>query len=110
LESGEWRTFAPLNVPRAGLVLVHDGVSVLALGGGWTRTIQTHERYDSLANGWIGLPSPVQGEWRHLAAATDNGSVYLLGGWSGEYLDSMLQYQSTFRALLPAIPNTTDDN
>lgn len=106
LDSGEWRTFAPLNVPRGGLVLVYDGVSVVAVGGGWARTIQTHERYDALTNQWINIPSPVQGEWRHLAAASDGGSIYLIGGWSGEYLDTMLQYQSTFRALLPAIPNS----
>ncbi len=110
LDQAEWRTFTPLNVPRGGLVLVFDGVSVLALGGGWARMIQTHERYDTLTNQWINVPSPVQGEWRHLAAATDNGSVYLIGGWSGEYMDTVLQYQSTFRALLPSIPNTLEDN
>ncbi len=75
------------------------------MGGGWARTIAGHERFDPLTNQWSPLASPVRGEWRHFGAVFNEGSVYLIGGWSGDYLDSMLQYQSTFRALLPAIQN-----
>jgi len=99
-----------MATPRSGHVLIYDGVAVLALGGGWTRTITSHERYDALTNQWTDLPSPIRGEWRHFAAALNDGSVYLIGGWSGDYLDINLQYQSTFRALLPAIPNISDND
>jgi DNA-binding CsgD family transcriptional regulator len=102
-----WRRLPPMQTPRSGLAVVYDGMAVLALGGGWTRTITGHERFDPLTNQWSPLASPVRGEWRHLGAAFNEGSVYLIGGWSGDYLDSMLQYQSTFRALLPAIQNVT---
>lgn len=106
----EWQRLASLSTPRGGVSLVYDGMTVLALGGGWTRTIQGHERYDALTNQWIAIDSPIMGEWRHFGAAANDGSVYLLGGWSGAYLDSQLQFQSTFRALLPVIPNARDED
>ena len=105
----EWRALPPLATPRGGLALAYDGVAVLALGGGWTQPVQTHERYDTLIGQWTTVPSPIRGEWRHLAAVARDGSVYVLGGWSGEYLDGFHEFQSTFRALLPAIPNQGED-
>ena len=110
LATASWQALPPLNIARGGLRLVFDGVSVLALGGGWTRTVQTHERYDIVTNQWISIASPIRGEWRHFAAASNDGSVYLLGGWSGDYLSTHLEFQSTFRALLPVIPNVADDD
>ena len=108
--SGEWQQLANLTVPRGGVTLVYDGITVLALGGGWASTIQSHERYDALTDQWTTIPSPISGEWRHFGAAANAGSVYILGGWSGAYLDLHVQFQSTFRALLPVIPNRRDDN
>jgi hypothetical protein len=110
VSSGEWRQLASLSTPRGGMSLVFDGITVLALGGGWAGTIQNHERYDVLTNQWTTIDSPISGEWRHFGAAANEGSVYILGGWSGAYLDSHLQFQSTFRALLPAIPNLRDED
>ena len=107
---GEWQRLASLTMPRGGVTLVYDGITVLALGGGWTNTIQSHERYDALTNQWTLIPSPISGEWRHFGAAANAGSVYILGGWSGAYLDLHVQFQSTFRALLPVIPNRRDEN
>ncbi len=110
IPSGEWQRLTSLSTPRGGVSLVYDGMTILALGGGWTRTIQNHERYDALTNQWTTIDTPVAGEWRHFGAAANNGSVYMLGGWSGAYLDTHLQFQSTFRALLPVIPNARDEN
>jgi len=107
--SNEWRHLAPLTTPRGGVTLVYDGLTVLALGGGWDNTIQNHERYDALTNHWTTITSPISGEWRHFGAVAYDGSVYFFGGWSGAYLDSTLQFQSTFRALLPSIPNSGKD-
>lgn len=109
VDSGEWRFLAPLSTPRGGVNLVYDGNTVLALGGGWTNTIQNHERYDAPTNQWTTIESPITGEWRHFGAAANEGNVYILGGWGGAYLDSHLQFQSTFRALLPAVPNIRED-
>jgi DNA-binding CsgD family transcriptional regulator/N-acetylneuraminic acid mutarotase len=103
IASGKWRSLPDLATARGGLSLVYDGLAFFALGGGWTRAIDTHERFDPTIQVWSNFPSPLPGEWRNLAAATFNDRVYILGGWSGDYLDVHLQYQSTFRALLPVI-------
>jgi DNA-binding CsgD family transcriptional regulator/N-acetylneuraminic acid mutarotase len=109
VSTGEWRQLATLHYPRGGVTAVYDGITVLALGGGWASTIQNHERYDELTDQWTTIASPISGEWRHFGAAANNGSVYILGGWSGAYLDMHVQFQSTFRALLPAIPNIREE-
>ncbi|MEZ4676062.1 MAG: kelch repeat-containing protein [Caldilineaceae bacterium] len=105
LVTGEWRKLQPLPLPRGGLRLIYDGHSIVALGGGWTHTLDTHERFDRLTNVWSNFPSPITGEWRNFGAAEYNGRIDIIGGWSGDYLDIHLQYQSSFRSLLPVISN-----
>lgn len=100
-----WRGLPSMGVARSGLALVHDGVAIVALGGGWLDTVTTHERYDPNLNVWSNFPSPISDSWRHLGAASVDGQLYLLGGWSGDYLDIHTQYQSTFRSMLPVITN-----
>lgn len=103
LATGEWERLPAMSTARSGLTAVYDGMAVFALGGGWTRAVDTHERYDAFAGQWSNFPSPFRGEWRHLAAASQDGRIWLIGGWSGGYLDAHLEYQSAFRALLPMI-------
>ena len=103
--TGERRQLPSLGSPRGGLALVYDGFSLYALGGGWTHSLSTHERYDTTTNVWSNFPSPIQGEWRNLAAAAVDGHLYLAGGWTGSPIDTHLEYQSSFRVLLPVITN-----
>ena len=103
--TGEIRELTPMAAPRGGLALVYDGVALYAIGGGWTRTLTNLERYDLSTNLWSNFPSPIEGEWRHLAAVGADGQIFITGGWAGDYIDSQLQYQSSFRALLPVISN-----
>ena len=103
LAAGRWRALPPMAAARSGFSLVYDGVAIVALGGGWLDTVTTHERFDPAIEVWSNFPSPLPGSWRHLGAASLDGKLFLLGGWSGDYLDANMQYQSTFRALLPVI-------
>jgi DNA-binding CsgD family transcriptional regulator len=101
--TGVRRLLPSMSTPRGGLNLVYDGLAVYALGGGWTRPVNTQERLDVATDTWSNFPSPVLGEWRNMGAAATDGLIHLTGGWSGDYLDIHLQYQSSFRSLLPVI-------
>ncbi|HHY57519.1 MAG TPA: hypothetical protein GYA08_19005 [Chloroflexi bacterium] len=103
--TGEIHELAPMATPRGGLSLVYDGVTLYAIGGGWTQPMTSLERYDITSNAWSNFPSPIQDEWRNLAAAGRDGRIYITGGWAGECLDIHLEFQSSFRALLPVISN-----
>lgn len=105
LVDNTWRDLPPLTSPRSNLRLVYDGTALFALGGGGPYPIDTYERFDLVNNLWSNSPSPLPGEWRNLAAAVQDGQIHLIGGWSGDYLDLHLQYQSSFRALLPLVTN-----
>ncbi len=103
LAEARWRALPPMAAARSGFSLVYDGIALVALGGGWLDSVTTHERFDPTSEVWSNFPSPLSGSWRHLGAASLDGQIYLMGGWSGGYLDANVQYQSTFRALLPVI-------
>lgn len=105
LDTGEWAALPPMAAARSGFALADDGVALFALGGGWIEPVNALERYDPTANVWTNFPSPVLDEWRHLGAAGGDGHLYLMGGWAGDHLSTNLQYQSTFRSLLPVITN-----
>ena len=100
-DGDRWETCASMSLPRGGLGLAVDGVSAYAIGGGWQRTLGFNERYDSLTNTWSSIPSPMQGQWRSPGVAGQGSLVYVVGGWSGDYLDNTEVFQSTFRAFLP---------
>ncbi|MFM7582500.1 MAG: hypothetical protein ACKO9F_07240, partial [Caldilinea sp.] len=81
------------------------GAALYALGGGWKTRLANLERYDLATGSWSNFASPVEREWHHLAAVALDGQLLVTGGWAGTYLDNQLQYQSSFRALLPVISN-----
>lgn len=106
LSSGEWEALPPLSTPRGGVQLLYDELAIFAVGGGWTQPVSTIERYDPATGIWSHFPAPIDGEWRNLgAAASRNGYLYLIGGWSGNYLTTHLHYQSSFRTFLPSTQN-----
>ncbi|RME59750.1 MAG: hypothetical protein D6790_10255, partial [Caldilineae bacterium] len=85
---GAWRDLPPMAARRGGLSLLYDGLAVFAVGGGWTQPVDTIERFDPATELWSNFPAPIAGQWRHLgAAASPLGRLYLVGGWSGSYLD-----------------------
>ena len=101
--SGEWRELPHLATPRGGISLLYDGLALFAVGGGWTRPVDTIERFDPATGLWSNFPAPISSEWRHLGgAASPLGQLYLIGGWSSSYLDIHLRYQSSFRTFFPS--------
>lgn len=111
LADNVWEELPPLTTPRSGLHLLYDGLAIFAVGGGWTQAANTLERFDPNTLLWSHFSSPIADEWRHLgAAASVNGYLYLVGGWSQSYLNTHLHYQSSFRTFLPSTRNTDSKN
>lgn len=107
---GEWRDLPDLATGRGGLALLYDGLALFAVGGGWTQPVDTIERFDPATGLWSNFPAPIAGEWRHLGgAASSLGQLYLVGGWSGSYLDIHLRYQSSFRTFFPSTKKDDGD-
>ena len=100
-DEDRYETCASMILPRGGLGLAVDGTSAYAIGGGWERVMTFNERYDSLTGTWSSLTSPIQGQWRTPGVASRGSLIYVVGGWSGGYLDQHEAFQSAFRAFLP---------
>ncbi|MCS6843738.1 MAG: LuxR C-terminal-related transcriptional regulator [Caldilineales bacterium] len=96
-----WAACAPLIAPRGGLGLAVEGPAVYAIGGGWTAALTFNERYDSLTDTWSSIPTPYPGQWRHLGVTALGSEVYAVGGWSGDYLDTVEVFLGPFRSFLP---------
>jgi DNA-binding CsgD family transcriptional regulator len=106
IERGEWEKLPSLSTPRGGVQLLYDDLAIFAVGGGWTEPVNTIERFDPATGIWSHFPAPISEEWRNLgAAASSTGYLYLIGGWSDNYLSTHLHYQSSFRTFLPATQN-----
>lgn len=103
LQQGKWNELRHTPFPRQGFALVYDGSALFMLGGDETNPQPIHQRYDINVDEWTNIPSPVQGAWRNLSAVSVDGRIFMVGGWSGDYLSSVLEYQSSYRLLLPVI-------
>lgn len=86
-EANRWESCAPMLLPRGGLGLAAIGGRVYAIGGGWTAYLGFNERYDPANDTWTVVQTPIVGEWRNLGLTAWDTSLYVVGGWSGDYLN-----------------------
>mgnify|MGYP000201798521 CR=1 FL=1 len=86
-EANRWESCAPMLLPRGGLGLAAIGGRVYAIGGGWTAYLGFNERYNPSTNTWSVVQTPIVGEWRNLGLVARETSLYVVGGWSGDYLN-----------------------
>jgi len=86
-EDNRWDSCAPMLLPRGGLGLAPVGGRVYAIGGGWTTYLGFNERYDPATDTWSVVQTPIVGEWRNLGLTAYDTSLYVVGGWSGDYLN-----------------------
>jgi DNA-binding CsgD family transcriptional regulator len=100
-----WRRHADLGVGRAGHGLVAANGSLYVCGGGWAQPFEANERYDARLDAWSAFESPVTGEWRTLGLAaidqTAGTFLYAIGGWSGDYRNTVYAYQAFYRVYIP---------
>jgi DNA-binding CsgD family transcriptional regulator/N-acetylneuraminic acid mutarotase len=96
-----WEPLPPMMQARGGLGMAAEGNAIYAIGGGWRGDLAYSERFDLLSNTWSRVESPLKVQWRNPGVATLDTQVYVVGGWSGDYLNITAAYQSSFRAFLP---------
>lgn len=94
--AGGWDSCAPLIEGRGGLSLIAVGRNLFAIGGGWEGYLAYSQQYDPARDIWLRFETPVSGQWRNAGAAEIDGKVYVIGGWSGEFLNANLAYQATY--------------
>ena len=97
----EWAACAPMTGGRGGFSLVAVGQNLFAIGGGWASYLAFNQQYDPLKDRWLRFETPISGQWRNAGAAELDGRVYVVGGWSSEFLNTNLVYQARFNIYLP---------
>jgi DNA-binding CsgD family transcriptional regulator/N-acetylneuraminic acid mutarotase len=100
---GEWGSCAPMLESRGGLSLVAVGRQLWAIGGGWEDYLAYNQWYDPSKDIWFRFETPVSGQWRNAGAAELDGKVYVIGGWSEEFLNVNLTYQAIWKAFIPSL-------
>ncbi len=96
-----WEALPPMMQARGGLGVAAEGNAIYAIGGGWRGDLAYNERFDVLSNTWSRVESPFKVQWRNPGVATLGTQVYVVGGWSGDYLNATAAYQASFRTFLP---------
>lgn len=99
-----WSTCASLSMGRGGLGLAVVGSTLYAVGGGWQNFLAYNEQYNPEEGRWSSFSTPVAGEWRNVAVASDSQRVYVFGGWSGRYLNTLQAYRAIVTVFLPITP------
>ena len=93
---GEWGSCTPMLEGRGGLGLVAVGRQLWAIGGGWESYLAYNQWYDPVKDTWFRFETPVSGQWRNAGAAEINGRIFVVGGWSDEFLNVNLAYQAMY--------------
>jgi hypothetical protein len=89
-----WSSRSAMAVPRAGLGMASAGEALYAIGGGWTAAADFNERYDPSSDTWSSIPTPLSLQWRNLGAASLQGRIFAMGGWSGGHLALNQEYRT----------------
>jgi DNA-binding CsgD family transcriptional regulator len=102
-ETETWTECAPLAVGRGGLSLAALGNQLYAIGGGgWTSYLGFNERYDPRSDAWNPVETPLAGEWLSPGTAVVDNAIYVIGGWSGDYLSHNRTFEPLhFRVFIP---------
>lgn len=106
----EWDACTPMLDGRGGFSLVAAGRKLYAVGGGWERYLAYNQWYDPDRDIWLRFETPITGRWRNAAAAELNGKLYVVGGWSDQFLNASLAYQATYNVFLPFSTSDSDKN
>jgi DNA-binding CsgD family transcriptional regulator/N-acetylneuraminic acid mutarotase len=106
-ETKVWKECAALSVGRGGVGMVSLNGRLYAIGGGgWTSYLGFNERYDAANDSWDAIETPLVEEWRSPGVTAVGGTIYAIGGWSGDYLSQNQAYEPLpFQIFVPVSQN-----
>ncbi|MBN2004884.1 MAG: hypothetical protein JXA21_16115 [Anaerolineae bacterium] len=106
-----WETCAPLLQPRGGLGLTEVGGQLRVVGGGWNTYLAFNERYNPGDNRWTVFKTPIVGQWINAGVTSWDGTVYVIGGWDGDYLNRTYKLEIfKWRIFIPNIISPGGNN
>ncbi len=104
-EDDTWESCEPLKVRRGGLGLAGVANQLYVVGGGWQNYVWFSEKHNPLTGEWSAFETPVSQQWRNLAVAALPDKFFAAGGWNGEYLNGVWEYEVLWHKIhIPFVP------
>ena len=88
-----WEDCEPLTLGRGGLGTAGVANRLYVVGGGRSSNLWFSETYYASTGDWTPFETPVSRQWINLAVASTPAKFYAAGGWNGNYLNSVWEYE-----------------
>jgi DNA-binding CsgD family transcriptional regulator len=92
-EQRKWESCAPLVLGRGGLGLAAVADRLFVVGGGWSDFLAFSEKFNPATATWTPFETPVRQQWLNPAVASGPDRFYVAGGWNGDYLNGLWEYE-----------------
>jgi DNA-binding CsgD family transcriptional regulator len=92
-ENNTWGTCEPLTVGRGGLGIAGVANQLFVVGGGWHEYFWFSEKHNPTTGEWWPFETPVSRQWRNLAVVSLLDKFYVAGGWNGDYMNGVWEYE-----------------
>jgi DNA-binding CsgD family transcriptional regulator len=93
LQENSWESCDPLAIGRGGLGLAGVANQLFVVGGGWEEYFWFSEKHNPASGEWSAFETPISRQWRNLAVASVLDRFYVAGGWNGDYLNGVWEYE-----------------
>jgi DNA-binding CsgD family transcriptional regulator len=104
-ELDSWESCEPLTLGRGGVGLAGVANQLYVVGGGWLNYAWFSEKHDPVTGEWSAFETPVGRQWRNLAVASMPDKFYVAGGWNGDYLNGVWEYEVLWHKIhIPVLP------
>jgi hypothetical protein len=88
-----WEDCEPLTLARGGLGAAEVANRLYAVGGGRSSNLWFSETYLASSRTWTPFETPESRQWINLAVASTPTRFYAAGGWNGNYLNGVWEYE-----------------
>ncbi|OQY47929.1 MAG: hypothetical protein B6242_03570 [Anaerolineaceae bacterium 4572_78] len=100
-ETNQWLPAPTLNHGLSGHGVITLNNRLYAIGGGMKTPIDSMQSLTTDDTAWQELQSPYSGSWHNLSITTVDTRIFAVGGWCDKRLDTIYQYQTSFKVFIP---------